>query len=300
VTRPLTALVLATAAAAVCAGPVASARQDPQGAVFRAGAQTVAVYATVSDASGRLVSNLTRDDFQITDNGAPVALTVFSNDIQPITVSILLDMSTSMGSRFARLRDATRHFVDTLLPDDRASIGTFGWEVAISPLLTHDKQVLDRVLEEELWPGGSTPLWTAIDQGMTSLSAEHGRRVVVVITDGDDECYPQTMTCAKFPDVEKHAVNDGMMVYAIGLEGGGLDPRMAALAEESGGGHFQIAPDADLTQTFARVADELHHQYVLGFTPASLDGKTHQLSVRVTKPGLTAKGRKTYVAKGDK
>jgi Ca-activated chloride channel homolog len=298
VTRFRTAL--ASAVPILWAAATLGAPQDQQGAVFRTGTQTVAVYATVSDASGRLVSNLTQGDFEVTDNGKPVALTLFSNDIQPITVSILLDMSSSMNSRFARLRDATRHFVDTLLPGDRASIGTFGWEVSISPLLTSDKTVLDRVIGEELWPGGSTPLWTAIDAGMTSLAAEPGRKVVLVITDGEDYCQPDTMTCLKFTDVEKHAINDGVMIYAIGIEGGGLDPKMADLAERSGGGHFEIAPQADLTQTFARVAEELHHQYLLGFTPAALDGKTHQLGVRVTKPGLTAKGRQTYVAKGDK
>lgn len=296
----LTIPLVLIAAAAICAAATIGAHQDPQGAVFRAGAQTVAVYATVSDASGRLVSNLSQGDFEVTDNGKPVAVTVFSNDVQPITVSILLDMSSSMNSRFARLRDATRHFVDTLLPGDRASIGTFGWEVSISPLLTSDKKVLDRVIAEELWPGGSTPLWTAIDAGMASLALEPGRRVVLVITDGEDDCQPDTMTCLKFADVEKRAVNDGVMIYAIGIEGGGLDPKMATLAEQSGGGHFEIPPQGDLSATFAQVADELHHQYVLGFTPSALDGKTHQLAVRVTKPGLTAKGRKTYVAKGDK
>ncbi|HUL75573.1 MAG TPA: VWA domain-containing protein [Vicinamibacterales bacterium] len=78
------------------------------------------------------------------------------------------------------------------------------------------------------------------------------------------------------------------------------DPGLAELAEVGGGGYFELHGTDNLTATFKRVADELHHQYLLAFTAATLDGKTHQLEVRLRHPGLTARARRTYVATPDK
>ena len=78
------------------------------------------------------------------------------------------------------------------------------------------------------------------------------------------------------------------------------DPGLAKIAGESGGGYFELTSTADLASTFTRVADELHHQYVLGFSPAKLDGKIHKLEVRLKQNGMTARSRKSYLAsKGD-
>ena len=72
--------------------------------------------------------------------------------------------------------------------------------------------------------------------------------------------------------VERRAVREGFMLYAIGMDGTGLDGEIMTMAEETGGGHFALPEGADLTSTFARVADELRRQYVIGFSPAVLDG----------------------------
>jgi hypothetical protein len=80
------------------------------------------------------------------------------------------------------------------------------------------------------------------------------------------------------------------------MEGTGLDKGIIRLANESGGGHFKLERSANLSATFEAVADELHHQYLLGFTPAVLDGAVHQLEVRMTKAELTAKARQFYLA----
>src|SRR5262245_58347341 len=150
-------LTLGIAAALVV---LALAMPDAQ---FRSSVSSVAVYATVADSSGRLVTDLTRDDFVIRDNGRPVDISLFSNDPQPITVAVMLDMSGSMVSRFMRVRSSTIEFIEAMLPTDRAQIGTFGDEVSVSPMLTSDKAILTRVLRQELWPGGATPLWNALD-----------------------------------------------------------------------------------------------------------------------------------------
>jgi Ca-activated chloride channel family protein len=273
-------------------------------ATFRAGVQTAALYATVSDREGRLVPDLVRDAFEIRDEGRPAPITAFSNEDQAITVAVMLDMSGSMSGKVLRVRSSALTLVAALAPGDRARIGSFGAEVAVSPLLTGDRAILARVIQEELWPGGPTPLWMAIDVAMTSLSKESGRRVVLVLTDGrnfpvdPDDCdlyvYP---TDPVSPDaLKRRAIDESFMVYAIGLEGTGLDGDIVRLAEESGGGHFELKTDADLPATFARVIEELRHQYLLGFSPAVLDGKVHRLDVRTTTPGLTVRTRKSYRA----
>jgi Ca-activated chloride channel homolog len=71
---------------------------------------------------------------------------------------------------------------------------------------------------------------------------------------------------------------------------------LKVVAEETGGGFFELTKKDELGPTFTRVAQELHSQYVIGFSPAALDGKIHKLEVRVKRPGLTARSRKSYVA----
>ena len=289
------ALALTTAFAAVLwLGPAVSARQ----AAFRSAVHTVAIYATVRDPVGRLNTNLDASAFRILDNGRPVDISIFSNEVQPFTAVILLDMSGSMLARVLVVRESTKRFIDAMSDRDRARIGSFGAEVAISPILTSDKAVLMRVLSDEMWPGGFTPLWRATLAAMASLDGESGRRVILVLSDGRDTDSGRNHSS---PDeVKKKAVRDACMVYAIGIEGPGFANDLADVAEETGGGHFELMSDADIGSSFTHVAEELRHQYLLGFSPIVLDGKVHKLDVQVTGKDLKVRAAKSYVAREDK
>lgn len=273
-------------------------RAEPQQPAFKTGVQTVAIHATVSDAEGRLVPDLPRERFQVLDDGRPVEITTFSNDDQPLTVALLLDMSSSMYPSLLRVRDSTLQFINALRDGDRVRIGTFGDEIALSPLLTGDKAVLTRIAREELWPGGSTPLWGAIYGAMGSLEQESGRRVVVVLSDGMNAGSVRGWP-GSFDSVRKRATQDGYMLYVIGMEGMYQNEESAnnfkRLIEDTGGGHFVVRAGDDLRQTFVRVVEELRQQYLLGFTPAA-DGRSHKLEVRVSGDGLRARARTSYVA----
>ena len=74
------------------------------------------------------------------------------------------------------------------------------------------------------------------------------------------------------------------------------DPDLKELARVGGGGYFELDATHQLGATFARVADELHRQYLLAFNPAALDGRTHKIEVRDKKPGLTVRARESYIA----
>jgi Ca-activated chloride channel family protein len=289
---------------------------------YRSRTDLVSVYATVTDKTGRLVLDLTKADFEVRDNGKVQPLTYFSNDIQPITIVVMLDRSGSMEENFSLVEQASERFVDKLLPADRARIGNFSRQIVISPPgFTGNQELLLRVLREEMQPVGPSPVWTAVDRSITALLHEEGRRVVLLFTDGHDAPRPgQVYTELK--DVIRRAEVDEVMVYTVGLadtdsvtsswvRSNGFqpvqvsvsrrqvvkpDPGLRRLADQSGGGYFELTWGDDLGATFTRVADELHHQYALAFPPPKLDGDVHKLDVKVLRPGLTARARRSYVA----
>ena len=297
-------------------------------APFRSGAYTVAVYATVADHTGRLVPNLEGTAFEIYDNGKRQTITTFANDVQPITVVMMLDRSGSMYRNFSLVQRAAQAFVERMIPGDKARVGSFAARVQVDPRgFTSDRGELLDILRTELQEAGPTPLWNAINVGITALLHEQGHRVILVFTDGIDRPMNGGNN-ASLRDVMRRAQHEGVMVYAIGLAsqqvgpgrgrgpavatpGGGFgsfggfgsrpdvqkpDPGLPRIAAETGGGYFELTRANDLAATFARVADELHHQYALGFEPTKLDGKMHRVQVRLTTPGLTARARKSYVA----
>jgi Ca-activated chloride channel family protein len=294
--------------AACCAALAALVYAAPaaQQATFRSGIRTVAVYATVHDEQNRLVRDLPRDAFEIFDEERKVAITVFSSGIQPITVAVMLDTSTSMATKYERVRDSALAFVRAMRPEDRARIGTFGAEITTGAHLTSDPSELERVLREELWPGGNTPLWGALSAAMDALAGESGRRVVLVLTDGADTGGLPGWKSDR-AGVEKQAIGQDFMLYAINFFTPGMSsqaPRMspvvADLADRTGGAHFEVPESGDLAATFTRVAEELRHQYLLGFIPDALDGRTHRLYVSMTRPGLTVRAKKSYIAAADR
>jgi Ca-activated chloride channel family protein len=291
---------------------------------FKSGAPTVAVFATVTDSAGRLVPDLSKDDFEIYDNGKLQSLTIFANDIQPITIVVMLDRSGSMKANFRRVEAAAEAFVKRLSPADKARIGSFAVRIQVDPPdFTSDTGEMIRILQTELQPEGPTPLWNAVNVGMNALRRQQGRRVVLVFTDGVDSPMNFSNNNISLKDDMKRAQEEDVMVYAIGLESnvpfgnrrapmpggplGGMrrssgwisqkpDEGLAKIAAETGGGYFELTTTDDLSSTFARVVDELHRQYALGFEPPKLDGKLHKLDVRLKKPGMTARARKSYLA----
>jgi len=178
------------------------------------------VYATVTNAQGRLVPDLTRDEFTIDDEGKRQTLTVFSNDIQPITLVMLLDRSGSMKPNFDLEARAAEAFVHEMLPADKARIGSFGNRIQVDPPeFTSDRDALIKILHTELQSDGPTPLWNAVNSGIDKLLLEQGRRVILVFTDGVDKPMNFSNHNKSLKDVLKRAEEENVMVYAIGLAG---------------------------------------------------------------------------------
>jgi len=247
-------------------------------------------------------------------------------------VVILLDRSGSMRANFELVEQAAEQFVAALQPADKARIGSFAQRIQLDPRdFTSDTRQMLEILDTELQDVGPTPLWNAINVGITALLHQDGRRVILVFTDGADEPDNLRNNNSTLGEVMKRADAENVMVYSIGLagqpfprglggggggrggfggrgrSGGGFggpgygrlskpDPGLASLAAATGGGYFELTSTKDLPSTFKRVADELHHQYVLGFTPLVLDGKSHKLVIAVDDATLIVRARKSYLA----
>jgi len=267
---------------------------------FKATTQIVSVPATVLDAQGRLVPNLDQDQFTILDNGKPQDVIFFQNETQPFTVVVMLDYSASMTSSLDLLRAAAEQFLLRMLPQDKGQVGAFSDKIEFSGQFTNDRDDLISALRD-LQYGNPTRLWDAVDQSIEMLKPVDGRKVVLVFTDGDD-----TYSKIGFGTVLNRAKDNEVMVYAIGLQsqyfnGQRLvrsqpDRSLKKIAEETGGGYFELKKTDELAPTFTRVAQELHSLYTLGFSPAALDGKEHKLDLRMKQTSMTARARKTYVA----
>jgi len=305
-----------TLAACVLAVLGTAGRQQP---IFRGTGDAVRVFITVTDGDGRLVTTLTRDNFEVRDEGKPQPITLFDNSPQPIRLIVMLDVSGSMEGNLPLLRAAAEQLFARLRPDDRARVGTFGQEVVISPSFTRNPDELRAALPDVIRSDAPTPLWRAVDEALDAFGADGDeRRVILVLSDGKDSGplgFRQRYVSQA--EVIDRARNDDVMVYAIGMRSrgarpmqpgigpGGLqaaltadwpDPGLARVAEESGGGYTEIRFGQDLGAAFTRVADELHSQYLIGFAPAKRDGKVHSLDIRLSQRGLKPRARQSYVA----
>ena len=291
---------MATAGAFAGLSAAALAAQQPQGPIFKAGTQVVSLFVTVADAQKRLVPDLTKDDFEVFDNEKPQAITYFDNSIHPITVVVMLDTSGSMTLTIDLLKRAAEQFLIRLLPDDKAKVGAFNDKVQISARFSNNRDQLISAVKD-LDYGNGTRLWDAVAMSLDELKGVDGRKVILIFTDGDD-----TSSKVGLGSMIDRSRAEEVMVYAIGLESQFMNQRtkpdggLRKIADETGGGYFELKKTADLAPTFTKVASELHSQYVIGFSPTQLDNRVHKLAVKMKPAGLTARARKSYVAAADK
>ncbi len=299
--RPVRFIRAAALIAALCG---TAALAIPVAAQIKVGTQTVPLYVTVSDSAKRLVPDLQREDFEVYDNGKLQTLTNFDNRVTPINVIVMLDTSGSMTLALDLVKQAAEEFLIRMLPEDRGKVGAFNDKIEVKPEtglpFSANRDQLSRALND-LDFGYPTRLYDAVDYSINELKGIDGRKVVLVFTDGED-----TASRVNSGDVTERSRAEEVMVYSVGLENEYLngnqrvrtspDRGLRRLSDETGGGFFILKKKDELGPTFTRIAQELHSQYVMGFTPETLDNKVHKLEVRVKRPGMTARARKSYLA----
>ena len=267
--------------------------QEP---TFRSGTRVVPLPTMVTDAQGRFVPDLEQSDFTILDNGKPQEIVIFENTVQPFTVVVLLDFSASMTGQLKLLKEAAEEFLIRLLPVDKGMVGAFSSKIQFSGGFTNNRDRLIGSLQDMQY-GNETRLYDALDEGIKLLEPIDGRRVVLVLTDGED-----FGSRVGQGTVRERAQRNDIMIYAIGFKssmGGQVsnpDRDLRKLADATGGGYFELKRSDELGPTFTRVAQELHSLYTIGFSPPTLDNKEHKLQVRMKQADHKARTRASYIA----
>jgi Ca-activated chloride channel family protein len=279
---------------------LSGAAQQP---TFRSGSRVVPSFVTVTDVNNRLVTDLSREDFEILDNNRPQEVTIFDNEVRPFTAVVMLDNSISMTGRLKDLYAGAEQFLLRLLPHDKAMVGGFSDKIEFGTGFSSDRPSLISALKD-LDFGNETRLYDALHASLDQLEKVEGRKVILLFTDGAD--FGSRLSSGKGLERARAAE---VMIYGIGLEteffnGQSVvrskpDSILNRFANETGGGFFDLKKDADLNTSFTRIAQELRSQYLLGFNPAALDGKVHKLDVRVKRTGLKSRSRRSYVASAE-
>ena len=230
------------AAALVGAALSAAPQQQPLQPTFRGSTDMVRVFVTVIDRDGRLVTNLSKDDFEVRDDGKPQPITAFDNTPLPIRIIAMLDCSGSMSGNLQLLRASAQQLFRRLKGGDGARVGSFGHDVQISETFTNDPDKLDRALPDSIAPDAPTPLWRAVNDAMTVLKPPKdddakkddpdARPVVLVLSDGKDSGpigFQVNQRYVSQVDVIERARNESVMIYGIGMRSRQAHPRQPGL-----------------------------------------------------------------------
>jgi Ca-activated chloride channel family protein len=284
--RGLVAIVLA-------AFGVGAASPGPTGQ-FSSGVNLVEVYAAVVDPSGMPVTGLSRDDFTVLEDGQPQTLSAFAEGDFPLSVALAIDRSFSLAKQLPTELSAARTFLGELRPQDQAMIVAIGSEIEILSPLATDRQAQFAALNT-LTPWGTTGLHDAIIQSIDAIQAAKGRRALVLLSDGNDR-----YSKAAAGEALDRARRSDVMVYPIAM--GRTRPILfAELASLTGGRSFQPRDPAELNTIVRTIANELRHQYLLGYTPArpivAGQEQWRSITVRVNRPNVTVRARDGYLAK---
>jgi VWFA-related protein len=289
-------LVLALAPARAQTPPLRADRP------YRSGIELTSITATVTDAEGRLITGLDRSAFEVFEDGSRQEITQFTRARVPVGLGLLLDISDSMfGQRIQDARAAVDKFLFELL-DAADEFFILAFNHTPKPLTgwTHDAEDVRRALGG-LKPFGGTAAYDAVIESLP-LIARRGRQraALLIISDGAD-----TASNASIREVKSALLRSDAFVYAIAIDSPDrlaintrVNPEaLRELTDQSGGRTEIVHSSVDLAAASARIADELNHQYVLGYTPAhGADGKYHSIRVRVAGSEYRVRARNGYVA----
>jgi Ca-activated chloride channel homolog len=275
--------------------------------VFSSGLEVVNVTITVRDAQGRLVHDLTANDFQIYEDGRVQKAVVFGSAVSPgeeetfaIDLGLLLDTSESMLKELRLSQEAATRFLENI-PRARDLITVFfDQDIRISRYNSENQQgLVQRIMEMK--GSGNTALYDAITVYLSRVQDSRGRRILVLLTDGED-----TTSAISLGELIQLVKASQVTIYSIafaGVAGPGVNhftpghAILAQLAALSGGAVYAPNQSKDLTIVYGAILDELRNQYVLGYVSdnAKADGRFRKLRVEVRQKGLRVRHRQGYI-----
>ena len=250
---------------------------DQERPTFRLAARTVYIYATVQGHDGRLVTNLTRDDFEVFDDNQPQAITVFDNTPQKITVAVMFDMSNSMAGEHPRIRAA----------GDRAGAGALARRSRPHRQLRNGgrDQPVPHQRQADAAAGSSTRSCGPEGRRRSGTRSRSRWTRSTRNQDGASCCCSPTATTPRFscPGSLRRGSRHGRARRLHDLRGRPRGQRHDRRHAQPGGGYRRrplprSRANDDLGKSFAQVVEELHHQYVIGFSTEATDGRSHKLT----------------------
>ena len=280
------------------------------------------VVATVVDAKGRTVSNLTTDDFIVEEDGRPQVIKHLlpSADL-PISIGVVLDVSGSMESKIRTAQRAIDRFFSVIHKDDEVFLMTFTIRASVIADFTSDRTTLRNALLTGVNVSGGTALYDSLYQALQKVQeGRYDKKAVLLVTDGED-----VNSLTRFDKALQYIREAEMLVYSVGIRGAPVFDLGADLlsgnsgsrarnhttvdmdvlnrfGEASGGRAWEISEAAigkKMDAVLDTLAAELRSQYSIGYYPdrSKKDGKWHSVRIRMKNPDYVARGRKEYLDK---
>jgi len=263
----------------------------------------VNILFTVADRKGKFVTNLKKNDFRVFEDERPQTITNFSSETDlPLTIALLVDTSGSIRDKLQfEQRAATEFFYSTLQRGkDKAMIISFDSGVDLLQDFTDDPEKLANAVQR-IRAGGGTSLYDALYLAVTQkLSGQQGRRVVILITDGDDNSsrvsLTETLEAAQKNDVTVYSISTNSTGYFGSKEQERGDKTLKKFANETGGKPFFPLKIQDLATSFVNIHEELRAQYQIGYRPSNgkMDGTFRKIRVDVAGKRFNVRARTGY------
>jgi VWFA-related protein len=297
---------------AIRSGPGEGTDTTAEDFTIRVGVDLVDVLFTVTDRNGRLVADLTADDFIVEEDGVPQSIQYFSSENElPLTLALLIDTSPSVRNVFDEEKRTAKRFLESILrPEDLALVISFDLSVTLMQDFTQSPRLLGAAIDDlELGAQRSgTSLYDAVYLASEErLDAEAGRKAIVLLSDGED-------TTSRVREIESLIAAHGAdaVIYSIsnvvprrrGLFGGtqrtGDIGTLRKLSEETGGGIFELDDRANFEEIFETIANELRSQYSLGYVSTNSEegGDYREIRIIPKDDDLRIRARKGYYADG--
>ena len=298
--RPARSIVLTTLAAA---GAVVFAQGPPS---LRSSVELTVVTATVLDHDNHLVTGLSRDAFEVYEDGEPQTITQFTHDRVPIGLGLLLDVSDSMfGQRIKDARAAVERFLlELLAPTDAFFLMSFNHTPRLLTAWGSDATAVHAALER-IHPSGGTAIYDSVLDALPIMAQRSRERAaIVIISDGADTASDTSLSALR-----SALLRADTFVYAVAIDSPLRQPintrvNPEALSEitNPSGGHTTVVRDTgELAAATARIAEELNSQYVIGYpSPHPGDGRYHSIRLRAGGGAYRVRARNGYVAAAPK
>ena len=248
----------------------------------------VNVFVNVTDHNGAIVGGLTKDDFAVTEDGRPQKIALFERQSAvPLAITLAIDTSGSVRKDMNEEASAAKRFARAILrPQDQMSVLQFATNVSVLTPFTNNLSRIDHALGD-LHADWATALYDAIRDGSEALGSKQGRKVLVLISDGDDtvqnSTYGQALAAALRNEVMIYSLIDVPIAASAGRDTGG-EHALITIAEQTGGKHYYVEAAGGLDAAFKQVSDDLRTQYLIGYYPQNQEPGTDFHRIHVTIP----------------